>query len=219
MLSSLSLEELISWSVSGSDERGFMLSVNATCKKLAQLVAAVNARRHEDYVEVACYNGPRKYVLVESAAAIHFLEELVATNQDFQGSVRVKAELARGLNWFDPVVHLKTCIETQSYDGPISTGTYTKTGVFEQAVGRLTERLPECAWLEAGHGSSAVQILRDFLGTSAEQQIVSLQLTTPNLMCLLSGLTADLCNSNYQFHSGGFQRAQKGYILLMLPPY
>lgn len=129
------------------------------------------------------------------------------------------AELARGLNWCDPVVHLKTCIETQSYDGPISTGTYTKTGVFEQAVGRLTERLPECAWLEAGHGSSAVQILRDFHGTSAEQQIVSLQLTTPNLMCLLSGLTADLCNSNYQFHSGGFQRAQKGYILLMLPPY
>ncbi|KAL3412779.1 hypothetical protein V8F44DRAFT_662273 [Aspergillus fumigatus] len=171
MLSSLSLEELISWSVSGSDERGFMVSVNATCKKLAQLVAAVNARRHEDYVEVACYNGPRKYVLVESAAAIHFLEVLVATNQDFQGSVRVKAELARGLNWCDPVVHLKTCIETQSYDGPISTGTYTKTGVFEQAVGRLTERLPECAWLEAGHGSSAVQILRDFLGTSAEQQI------------------------------------------------
>lgn len=91
MLSSLSLEELISWSVSGSDERGLMLSVNATCKKLAQLVAAVNARRHEDYVEVACYNGSRKYVLVESAAAIHFLEELVATNQDFQGSVRVKA--------------------------------------------------------------------------------------------------------------------------------
>ncbi|PTU23969.1 hypothetical protein P175DRAFT_0469512 [Aspergillus ochraceoroseus IBT 24754] len=225
-------------------ERGSMISVNGSREKVTELVGAVNAQG-DNHIEVACYNGPNSHVLVGSTASIELLESVVASNAAFQDSMRLKrlkvthgfhskytekllprlTDLAKSLTWNSPSIYLETCTEEQSMqdlDFRLIPEHTRKPVFFHQAIGRIVQRFPQCTWLEAGHGSSIVQLLRGCLGSSvdADQRVFASPLTAPNSSDLLSGLTLDLWKAGHPVQFWAFHQKQKHeHRFLTMPPY
>ena len=134
-------------------------------------------------------------------------------------------DLAEQIDWKEPSIYLETCTESQSWEGPapIFIPEHTRRPVFfGHAIERLSQRFSECSWLEAGHDSSVMQLLRGALGVKQDTGylILSPQLNTPNAAGALSDVTVNLWKTGYRAQYWLFHRSQKQqYQSLTLPPY
>ena len=226
-------------------ERGSMVSLQTNGNNFSKVLDLLKAQGNGDDVEVACFNYPESHVLVGSDRAVEALEEFVVSDSSLRDSARIKklrvthgfhsrltdpllphlTKLAEQLDWKEPTIHMETCTESQNCERPDANyiKEHTRLPVFfHQAVERLTQRFSACTWLEAGHGSSVMQLLRGAIGARQDKvhSILSSQLTTPNAAGSLSEVTVSLWRAGYKTQYWLFHRSQKQrYQSLILPPY
>lgn len=224
-------------------EPGSMMFLQADRQKVSVILNSLKAQGDGHDAEVACYNGPKSHVVVGSVQAIDALENLVMSNSSLEDTVRTKrlkvthgfhskftepclphlTALAKELVWRRPTIHLETCDDTRSLAEPDFrlVAEHTRRPVFfQQAVERLTRRSPQSTWLEAGRGSSVMQLVRGSVAEIQGHLFLSPQLTTPNAQGSLMDVTLDLWKAGYPVQYWPFHRSQKSqYQFLALPPY
>ncbi|KAI1178049.1 BcPKS19, polyketide synthase [Nemania sp. FL0916] len=224
-------------------ERGVMLSLQTDRAAVNQLLQSLKAQRGEPYAEIACYNGPKNHVVVGSPGAIDSLEHVITSTPSLCGTVRAKrlrvthgfhskftepilphlTAVARQLDWRHPKMHIEICgeFESNSNSDSKSISEHMRSPVFfQQAIERLTARFTQIAWVEAGCGSSVMQLVRGSVPNPQGDVFLSSPLASPNALASLSDMTVELWKSRCAVQYWLFHRSQKpqfGY--LSLPPY
>ncbi|KAF2275385.1 putative polyketide synthase [Westerdykella ornata] len=221
-------------------EPGSMVFLQADRQTTSVLLAALKAQEPEEYAEIACYNGPKSHVVVGSSKAIDALERLASSHTETVRTKKLKVthgfhskftdnllghlrDLAKELTWKRPTIHLETCDELWSVVDPDSdiVAKHTRRPVyFQRAVERLTQKFPQATWLEAGRGSSVIQLVRGSVPDGSGHNFLSPQLTTTNAQGSLIDVTIDLWKAGFATQFWPFHRNQKpDYEYLSLPPY
>ena len=224
-------------------EPGSMIFLQADRQKVSVILNSLKAQGDSHDAEVACYNGPKSHVVVGSIKAIDALENLIMSNSSLRDTVRTKrlevthgfhskftepclphlTALAKELVWRRPTIHLEICDDTPSVTEPDFrlVAEHTRRPIFfQQAVDRLTRRNAQSTWLEAGRGSSVMQLVRGSIAETQGHLFLSPQLTTPNAQDSLTDVTIDLWKAGYAVQYWPFHRSQKSqYQFLALPPY
>lgn len=222
-------------------EPGSMLFVEADRQTIERTLESLRSDETDAYAEVACYNGPQSHVVVGSSKSITTLEEHFRTSPALQSPVRTKrlavtqgfhsrytepmlphlADLARTLEWKRPYIHLETCEELESTSEPDFkiVAEHTRRPVFfQKAIERLSQRFPECTWIEAGRGSSVIQLVRG--SAPGKNTFISPQLASPKAQGSLIQATLDLWKSGCTTQYWMFHRHQRDdYGPINLPPY
>ncbi|KAI0408576.1 BcPKS19, polyketide synthase [Xylaria palmicola] len=224
-------------------EPGAMLSLQADRRTVGEILQSLKARSNDFYAEIACYNGPKSHVVVGSSDSIDCLERHIATTPSLRGTVRTKrlrvthgfhskfteplldhlTALAKRLDWRRPTLHLETCDELESITGPSFdiVSRHTRSPVFFQhAVERLTARLSQATWIEAGRGSSVIRLVESSVPDPEGHAFLSPQLTSHSAQGSLTDVTSDLWRYGYAVQFWPFHRSQKPeFEYLSLPSY
>ncbi|KAI1140804.1 BcPKS19, polyketide synthase [Hypoxylon sp. FL0543] len=224
-------------------EKGSMLFCQADRKTVNHVIESLKSSNSNFYAEVACYNGPKSHVVVGSSDAIDSLERQIASTPSLRDSIRTKRlkvthgfhsqftepmlphleALAKRLEWRRPTTHLETCDEIESITEPDFriVAEHTRSPVFfQQAVERLTRRFSQITWIEAGRGSSVMQLVKGSVADSQGHNFLSPQLASPNAQDSLTETTVDLWRFGYAVQYWPFHRSQKPeYEYFSLPPY
>ncbi|KAI0862679.1 BcPKS19, polyketide synthase [Xylaria cubensis] len=224
-------------------EPGAMMFLQADRETVGEILQSLSAQNNDFYAEIACYNGPRSHVVVGSSDSVNLLEQHIASTAPLRDTIRTKrlrvthgfhskftepmlthlTALAEKLDWRRPTLHLETCDETEGITKPDSgiVSKHTRLPVFfQQAVERLTMRYSKATWIEAGRGSSAIQLVKNSVPDPQGHAFLSPQLTSPNAQSSLTDVTIDLWRSGYTVQFWPFHRSQKrDYEYLSLPPY
>ena len=223
-------------------EPGSMIYLQADRQRVLEILNLLGAQEARHGAEIACYNGPESHVVVGSTEAIDALENFIG-KMSLRDRVRTKrlkvthgfhskftepllshlTALAKGLVWRRPTVHLEICDDTQSLTEPdfsLVAEHMRRPVFFQQAVERLTRQNSQSTWLEAGCGSSVMQLVRGSVSETQGHLFLSPQLMTPNAQGSLTDITLDLWKAGYAVQYWLFHRSQKSqYRYLMLPPY
>lgn len=223
-------------------EPGSMLFLQADRTTVDEILRPLNSESRGLYAEIACHNGPKSHVVVGSSEAIKFLQHHVANTPHLRNSVRTKklnvtngfhsqftepmlpylASLAMQLEWRHPDIHLETTDELESNTEPDfrMVSEHTRRPVFfQRAIERLTTKFSQCTWIEAGRGSSVIQLVKLSVSDSQGHKFHSPQLTSANAQDSLTDITVDLWKSGYATQYWPFHRSQKpDYEYISLPP-
>ena len=216
-------------------ERGSMLSVQANLETVLDLVSAVEKPGSDNSIEIACYNGPSSHVLVGTEASIKEVETTLAGRPIKSKKLNVThgfhsrfcepllpalTKLADELRFKDPTISLETCSDHSSWKKPEPRliAEHTRTPVyFGKAIERLSRRLGQCTWLEAGSGSSITGLIRKALPQSSDKDLFQATQLTPSH---LSDATVNLWKAGHRVQFWPYHREQSHeYTPLMLPPY
>ncbi|TGJ87742.1 hypothetical protein E0Z10_g1069 [Xylaria hypoxylon] len=224
-------------------EPGSMLFLQADRETVGEILQSLKAQNGDFYAEIACYNGPKSHVAVGSSHSVNLLEQHIANTPSLRDTIRTKqlrvthgfhskftepmlthlTTLAKRLDWRLPTLHLETCDEDRSITEPdfsIVSKHMRFPVFFQQAVERLTTRFSQVTWIEAGRGSSVMQLVKNSVPDSLGHAFLSPQLASPNAQGSLTDVTNDLWRRGYAAQFWPFHRSQKpDYESLSLPPY
>ncbi|KAF2972671.1 hypothetical protein GQX73_g957 [Xylaria multiplex] len=224
-------------------EPGSMTFLQADRETVDEILQSLKVKNGEFYAEIACYNGPKSHVVVGSSHSVNLLEQHISNTPSLRDTIRTKklrvthgfhskftepmlthlASLAEKLDWRRPTLHLETCDEGRSSTEPDFSiiSKHTRFPVFfQQAVERLTTRFPQATWIEAGRGSSVIQLVKNSVLDSLGHAFLSPQLTSPNAQGSLVDTTNELWRRGYAVQFWPFHRSQKpDYEFMSLPPY
>ncbi|KAK2029121.1 hypothetical protein LX32DRAFT_617722 [Colletotrichum zoysiae] len=167
-------------------DRGAMLAVKCDAADLDDIVTGVRMTAAGHRVDIACYNGPRNFVLAGDVASI-----AAATNRcRLNGRVKTTKlqndhayhsyltdailpdlrELAASVTVRPPRIRVETCTADASWPssfGPDEIVEHTRQPVFfDQAVARIAARLPSAVWLEAGSATPIIPMTRRVLSST-----------------------------------------------------
>lgn len=222
-------------------ENGSMLSIRASRQRISEVLATLRAE--VDYMEIACHNGPLSHVVVGSTRAIEVLENYIDDCRDMRPSIKKRklavthgfhsvytesflpqlAELAKGLDWREPKIHLEICDEEHTpveLDYRLAIHHTRRPVFFQQAVERLARRYPASCWLSAGQDSSIVRLARDSLSQSGNPSFICPELTASNAPTSLAEATLEMWREGQSVQYWPFHRRQKSeYQHMTLPPY
>lgn len=164
----------------GSD-CGAMLSIECDRSELESLVDRFNADS-DSRVDVACYNGPRSFVLAGSTAAIDSVERECRSFKTIRlqnthayhsyaadGIMSEYKDLAESISVRPPEIHVETCTPDASWSEFSSSAIadHTRQPVyFSEAVTRVADRLRSAVWLEAGSATPVTSMARRVLAES-----------------------------------------------------
>jgi hypothetical protein len=91
---------------------------------------------------------------------------------------------------------------------------------FHQAIQRLEQRFPKATFLEAGRGSSVIQLVKSSVTRSTDHLFVSPQLTTSDSLNSLADNTVQLWKAGYAVQCWPYHRVQRAkYQFLRVPSY
>ncbi|KAL2207821.1 putative Phthiocerol synthesis polyketide synthase type I PpsA [Sarocladium strictum] len=191
-------------------EPGSMLFLQADRPTVEDIFRSVQP----PYAEVACYNGPQSHVVVGTSESIAAIQQHVEKTPQLRASVRTKklnvtngfhseftepllphlAALAEELEWRTPTTHLETT-EELPHSGELGAdfvSDHTRKPVFfQRAVERLASQFPQATWLEAGRGSSVMQLVKLSVPNAQDQVFHSPQLTAATAQSSLVDITID----------------------------
>lgn len=224
-------------------EPGSMLSLKADRRTVDEILRSLDSEPGGLYAEIACHNGPESHVVVGSSEAVEFLQQYVANTPHLRSVVRTKklnvtngfhsqftepmlphlASLAMQLEWRQPDIHLETTDELVSNTRPDFrvVSAHTRRPVFfQRAIERLTTKFSHCTWIEAGRGSSVMQLVKLSVADPQGHAFHSPQLTSSaRAQDTLTDITVDLWTNGYATQYWPFHRCQKPeYEYLSLPP-
>ncbi|KAK6074459.1 polyketide synthase (beta-ketoacyl synthase) [Seiridium cupressi] len=197
-------------------EPGSMLFLRANLTTVQEILRSLNGL----YAEIACLNSPESHVIVVS------VKKLNVTNgfhsKFTEPMLPHLTSLAMQLEWKYPDIHLETTDEHESNTKPDFSivSEHTRRPVFfQRAIERLTTKYSECTWIEAGRGSSVMQLVKLSVAESQGHAFHSPQLTSVNAQDSLTDITVDLWKSGHATQYWPFHRSQKlDYKYLSLPP-
>lgn len=222
-------------------EPGAMLSVLADSATVDRLLQAINLPT----LEMACRNHPTGHTIVGSGEEIDELEKYISTDSKLSKDVRFKRlrvtngfhsvftepilagikVVAETCQWNKPSIHIELCRERddEKLPGAWLVPEHTRTAVyFADAVSRLSQKLGNCVWLEAGMKTSITSLIRsNFKGKSDSQYYLQSALgSTPNDIGALASQTVQLWNAGFDVQFWPYHTLQKSaYNALLLPPY
>jgi malonyl CoA-acyl carrier protein transacylase/acyl carrier protein/SAM-dependent methyltransferase len=217
-------------------EPGSMLSINADRKTVLKALDSVRGN-----LEIACYNGPTRHVVVGSESEVDALEDFLAENPSFGSSIRrTRLQVTHGyhsrftdpllphltafskaLDWKEPTVHLELCTESAEEPDHHLVASHARRSVFfHQAIQRLEQKFPKATFLEAGRGSSVIQLVKGSVTRSADHLFLSPQLTTSDALNSLADNTVQLWKAGYAVQYWPYHRVQRAqYQFLRVPSY
>ncbi|KAI1206386.1 ketoacyl-synt-domain-containing protein [Annulohypoxylon truncatum] len=215
---------------------GAMLSVECDKEDIEAVVQRLNATG--DYrVDVACYNGPRSFVLAGDARSINRAEEECSSFKKTRlqnthayhsyvadGILPDLKGLAESISIRTPRIHVETCSAggNWSHFTADEVVKHTRQPVyFAEAIERIAARLPSAIWLEAGSASPIVAMARRIIPKTDRSDIFmpidlgSIGATTnlANAACQL--WKAGSATQHWAFH----QTSGSRYKRVNLPPY
>ncbi|KAL4931766.1 uncharacterized protein BDV17DRAFT_288352 [Aspergillus undulatus] len=153
------------------NEKGCMLAVEIDREGAEALTLSDN----ENFIEVACYNGPYTHVLVGNESASSHLEKntplptrrLKTTHafhsRLFDSLIPQYLELAQRVTYRCPTIPIETCSQKTNrgdFSAKFVVEHSREPVYFSDAVRRIERDLGPCIWLEAGSGSSTVSLAR-----------------------------------------------------------
>ena len=219
----------------GSDP-GSMIAIEATQDEILDLLA-----RHSDLaLEIACYNGPRSFVLAGTTSSVDLME---AALKALPESYRYKhlqipnafhsvltdpmidplQKIAAELTFQEPRIPVETCSEGSTWASiePSLVATHSRDPVyFHQAVQRIAKQLGPCMWIETGSGGNASLLQRALEPQASSHTIKSLKIEASSSLESLAKFTADLWRSNLKIQFWPFHKDQRHqYQTLDIPPY
>lgn len=222
-------------------EPGAMLSVLADSATVENLLKTINLPT----LEMACRNHPTGHTIVGSGEEVDELEKYISADSKLSKDIRFKRlrvtngwhsvftepilsglEVVAGTcQWNKPSVHIELCREKDDGKplGAWLVPEHMRTAVyFADAVRRLSQKLGDCVWLEAGMKTSIMSLVRNnFKGKSESQYYLQSALgSTSNDMGALASLTVQLWNLGFDVQYWSYHSLQKSaYNALLLPPY
>ena len=224
-------------------ETGAMVSVEGDRQDVETLLAHTSKQQDSCNAEIACYNGPRHFVLAGSTASIEAIEAQ-SESEEFATRVKVSrlnnthafhseladsimpglCEMVETLDFKEPSIRIETCSSDRSWSKICAheVSQHTRMPVyFSQAVERVAERQKSSVWLEAGPGSSVVAMARRVLkGNSGAQHIFqSVDLRGPNAQTNLAKASCQLWAAGLKPQFWPFHSAQNRFAWINLPPY
>jgi acyl transferase domain-containing protein/acyl carrier protein/2-polyprenyl-3-methyl-5-hydroxy-6-metoxy-1,4-benzoquinol methylase len=219
-------------------ESGSMLFVQTTALEVEDILTNLRSEQPSFAGEIACYNGSSSHVVVGTAEEVDELEQFIAKNVK---SVRTKKlsvthgfhsrftdsllphldSLANELNWNRPSIHIATCTKDQDVVPSHSlVAQHTRQPVyFQAAIERLSREYPQSTWIEAGRGSSVMQLVKGCVHNSSNVY-VSPKLTTVSAANSLLDSTLALWKHGHAVQYWPFHRSQRmQYKFLDIPSY
>ena len=228
-------------------EKGAMLSIEADNELLTEILSlhsSINTDE-KDLIEIACYNGPSSHVVAGSERAVACIEEVVATLSTTHKNLWARrlcvthgwhsylmdplipelTALADTINFQKPIIPVETCTREKGcgQSDSQSVAAHSRRPVyFLDAIRRLEAEYGSCLWLEAGSGSSIVNMIRHAVrpipqGTHAYQPLM---LTHDSPMEKLADFTVNLWNLGVMVQFWPYHRIQRRqYSPIWLPPY
>ena len=223
-------------------ERGSMIAVEADHEEAMSLISSVRkTSASSDFgLDVACFNGPRNYVLVGSSAEVNSALELAKKSP----TVKVKVldvthgfhsrfcdpilpdleKLAQSLTFNKPKIYVETCSDGDTWPAVTAKliADHTRTSVyFEDAVKRIEARYGACTWLEAGSNTSVNSMARRALSNQKSNNLFCpVNLSRDDALSALADTTVNLWKHGHHVQFWPFHRIHsQDYQALNLPPY
>ncbi|RHZ53126.1 hypothetical protein CDV55_100294 [Aspergillus turcosus] len=164
-------------------ERGVMLSIECDPVDVKEMMTRINSIP-DCRVEVACYNGPRSFVLAGDVASIDRLEQECRSFKTVRlqnthayhcrladGILDELKDIAESVTIRPPRIHVETCSPDASWTSFTAEAIvqHTRQPVyFHDAVDRIAVRLPSAVWLEAGSATPIIAMVRRILTPSGQ---------------------------------------------------
>ncbi|RMD44083.1 hypothetical protein DV735_g971, partial [Chaetothyriales sp. CBS 134920] len=217
-------------------ESGAMLSVECDYNQIQEVVNLVNSTS-DLRVDVACYNGPRSFVLAGDALSIQKAE---AECQSFKpvrlqnthayhsyvadGILDDLKRVTESISIRPPRIRVETCSRNDSWSHFTAENMvqHTRQPVyFADAVERIATRVGSAVWLEAGSASPIIGMVRRILRKSDRLDcFISTDLGGADPTANLANATCQLWNAGCNSHYWLFNRASRQhYRHIDLPPY
>lgn len=224
-------------------ERGSMIALEADHEDVMSLISLVRkaSTPSDSGLDVACFNGPRNYVLVGSTAEIDVALEVAKKTS----TVKVKVlnvthgfhsklcdpilldleRLAQGLTFNKPKIYVETCTDGDTWPdvtAKMIVDHTRKSVYFEDAVKRIEARFGACTWLEAGSNTSVNSIARRALSDqrSNNNLFCPINLSRDDSLSTLVDTTVKLWKHGHHVQFWQFHRVHsQDYRALNLPPY
>ncbi|CZT49204.1 related to polyketide synthase [Rhynchosporium secalis] len=221
---------------SWGSERGVMISVECERKEIEAVVTLVNSTA-DFRVDIACYNGPRSYVLAGNTSSMarveeecrHFKTTRLSNTHGYHsyladGILQDYRKIAESVTIQPPRIPIETCSAEESW--PQYTVEqlvqHTRQPVhFEDAVERIASRLPSASWLEAGSASPIIAMMRRILSKPGRlDTFIPVNLGDTDARENLANATCQLWKSGSNVQYWPFHRSSGNlYTNINLPPY
>ncbi|KAK8029647.1 Methylphloroacetophenone synthase [Apiospora rasikravindrae] len=194
-------------------EPGSMLFLQAGRATVDEILRTLDFDGGDHYAEIACHNGPKSHVVVGSSESIELLQNHVATTRHLRESA-AGVEESPDPSGDDGRTSKQPGTRPQkrfgAYEGPV---------FFQRAIERIAAKHPQCTWIEAGRGSSVIQLVKGCVADPHAHTFHTSPLTSANAQELLTDITVDLWKGGYSVQYWPFHRSQKlDYDYITLPP-
>ncbi|RYO80319.1 hypothetical protein DL764_009910 [Monosporascus ibericus] len=221
-----------SWGLDG----GAMLSVECDRQEVEAVVRQVNSVNGL-HVDIACYNGPRSFVLAGDAQSIEKAQEQCqffkttglrnthAYHSYLADSILDDLEtVAMSIDIRPPRMHVETCTANANWSRFTAHEIvqHTRQPVyFAEAIERIAARLPSAVWVEAGSTSPIIAMARRIVTKPDRSDVfIPMELGNSEAVSNLAKATCQLWKAGsfalyWLFH----RSSQHRYQQVNIPPY
>ncbi|KAE8148647.1 hypothetical protein BDV25DRAFT_141606 [Aspergillus avenaceus] len=219
-------------------ENGIMLAVTAERSDIDRLLLLAQQQSQSFTADIACYNGPRGFVIAGDEASIQAVEKV---SEGFVQCKRLENSHAFHSQLLDPIVPEFLQAAEQYHYGvpaiPIEACSddddwfditaekivrHTRMPVhFMNAVRKVEQKVDgPIIWLEAGSGSPIVPIIKRAVNSSDRHTYIATTLRNADASAILAKATCSLWSNNVKAQFWPFHRSQhSSYNWVNLPPY
>ena len=225
-------------------DRGSMMAIEADLEVVHRILAeAGDGSAAEATATIACFNGPRSFVLAGSAKSIDTVAETVAKNPAYSSSTKCKKlnvtnafhsslveplmedleQIGRDLTFREAAISLERSTEEPCVDDLTAAfvADHMRNPVyFNNAVQRLARQHPSAIWLEAGSNSTVTTMASRALGSPSDSHFQPVNITSENGTQNLADITLSLWKAGLKaehWPHHALQTYEYGHIFL--PPY
>ncbi|KAI0531600.1 hypothetical protein GGR58DRAFT_508326 [Xylaria digitata] len=220
---------------------GLMLAIEGD--DVLDLLRRAEDQRPHFAADVACYNGPRSFVVAGDDVSIQAVEKAAAASPDsfrmkrlenshayhsrlLDGVIPGLVQAARDVHFRPPKIPIEACTNDDPWHeiSAEKIGRHTRNAVrFMDAVRRIESSIENpIVWLEAGAGSPIIPMLKRAVHKKSDSQHTYLPtpLRNPDAQSILAKVTADLWASRVAVQFWPFHQQQRlCYQWVNLPPY
>jgi acyl carrier protein/malonyl CoA-acyl carrier protein transacylase len=222
-------------------ENGFMLAVEGEASDVDALLGLAAQRSQHFTAEIACYNGPRSFVIAGSEASIQAIMEASETLSTTFRFKRLKnshafhtqlldpilpqfLEAASEVQFLTPTIPIEACSNEDEWSEMTAEKIVRHTRMpvdFMNAVRNIEQQMNEpITWLEAGSGSPVVPMIKRAINSNHKHTYIATALQGSQGPANLTKAVCRLWSNGVRAQFWPFHRSQhSAYNWINLPPY
>lgn len=223
-----------------SSQNGLMLAVEGSRIDLDRLLSLAEQHCKHYSADIACYNGPRSFVIAGDEVSIQAIEKASEEFADLfhmkrlenshayhsrllDGIIPDLLQMARELRFAAPTMSIEACSDDDwSNVTADKIARHTRRPVrFMDAVRNIEQQVNNpVVWLEAGSGSPIMPMIKRAVDSSHEHVYISTHLRNSDAQINFSKATCRLWSSGVRAQFWPFHGSQRSsYTWINLPPY